>query len=83
MPQNNIPQTLPTVEKLMSRVSTAERSNQREIRITIQEARDLAVELSIITARLGATISEINQSLKRLETSGGNIEVKFDGGGFQ
>jgi hypothetical protein len=83
MPQNNIPQTLPTIEKLMSRVATAERSNQREIRITIQEARDLAIELSIITARLGSTISEINQSLKRLETSGSNIEVKFDGGGFQ
>jgi hypothetical protein len=83
MPQNNIPQTLPTIEKLMSRVATAERSNQREIRITIQEARDLAIELSIITARLGSTVSEINQSLKRLETSGNNIEVKFDGGGFQ
>ena len=67
----------------MSRLAAAERGNQREIRITIQEARDLAVELSIITARLGATINEINQSLKRLETSGGNIEVKFDGGGFQ
>jgi len=83
MPQNNIPQNLPSVEKLMSRLAAAERGNQREIRITIQEARDLAVELSIITARLGATINEINQSLKRLETSGGNIEVKFDGGGFQ
>lgn len=82
MLQNNIPQTLPTVEKLMSRLAAAEKSNQKEIRISIQEARDLSIELSIITAKLGNTISEINQSLKRLESSTGNIEVKFDGGGF-
>jgi hypothetical protein len=82
MLQNNIPQTLPTVEKLMSRLAAAEKSNQKEIRISIQEARDLSIELSIITAKLGNTISEINQSLKRLESSSGNIEVKFDGGGF-
>lgn len=82
MLQNNIPQTLPTVEKLMSRLAAAEKSNQKEIRISIQEARDLSIELSIITARLGSAISEINQSLKRLESSTGNIEIKFDGGGF-
>jgi septation ring formation regulator EzrA len=82
MLQNNIPQTLPTVEKLMSRLAAAEKSNQKEIRISIQEARNLSIELSIITAKLGNTISEINHSLKRLESSSGNVEVKFDGGGF-
>jgi predicted nucleic acid-binding Zn-ribbon protein len=83
MSQNNIPQTLPSVEKLLTRIAAAERSQQKEIRITIQEARDLTIELGILTARLGSTINEINQSLKRLENSSGNIEVKFDGGGFQ
>jgi hypothetical protein len=82
MPQHNIPQSLPSVEKLLARISSAERSQQKEIRITIQEARELTVELSMLTARLGSTLGEINQSLKRLESSGGNIEVKFDGGGF-
>lgn len=82
MPQHNIPQSLPSVEKLLARISSAERSQQKEIRVTIQEARELTVELSMLTARLGSTLSEINQSLKRLESSGGNIEVKFDGGGF-
>jgi len=83
MSQNNIPQTLPSVEKLLSRISSAERSQQKEIRITIQEARDLTIELSLLTAKLGNVVNEINQSLKRLESSSGNIEVKFDGGGFQ
>jgi len=83
MPQNNVPQTLPSIEKLLSRVASAERSQQRDIRISIQEARDLALELGILTARLGSTINEINQSLKRLESSNSNIEVKFDGGGFK
>lgn len=83
MHQNNIPQTLPTIEKLLTRIASAERSQQRDIRITIQEARDLALELSVLTARLGSTVIEINQSLKRLESASGNIEVKFDGGGFR
>ena len=83
MSQNNIPQTLPSIEKLLSRIASAERSQQKEIRISIQEARDLTIELSVLTARLGTTINEINNSLKRLESSSGNIEVKFDGGGFK
>jgi methyl-accepting chemotaxis protein len=83
MHQNNIPQTLPTIEKLLTRIASAERSQQRDIRITIQEARDLALELSVLTARLGSTVNEINQSLKRLESASENIEVKFDGGGFR
>ena len=82
MPQHNIPQSLPSVEKLLARISSAERSQQKEIRVTIQEARELAVELSMLAARLGSTLSEINQSLERLESSNGNIKVKFDGGGF-
>ena len=81
MSQNNIPQTLPTIEKLLSRISSAERSNQKEIKITIQESRELALELSLLTSRLGTVVNEINRNLKKLET-GGNIEVKFDGGGF-
>jgi hypothetical protein len=81
MSQNNIPQTLPTVEKLLTRIASAERSQQKEIRITIQEARELTIELSLLTAKLGAVVSEINQSLKKVGTND-NIEVKFDGGSF-
>jgi tRNA A37 methylthiotransferase MiaB len=82
MSQNNIPQTLPSVEKLLNRIVTAERSQQKEIRITIQEARDLTTELAILTSRLGKTLQEIHASLQDLRNQNGNVDVKFDGGGF-
>jgi hypothetical protein len=81
MLQNNIPTTLPTIEKLLNRISSAERSQQKEIRITIQEARELTLEISLLTSKLASTINEINESLKKIGTSE-TIEVKFDGGGF-
>lgn len=83
MSQNNIPQTLPSVEKLLSRISTAERSQQKEIRITIQEARELTIELSILTARLGRTVQEIHTALQEIKNKSDTIDVRFDGGGFK
>ena len=82
MSQNNIPATLPTVEKLVQRVVVAERSQQKEIRITIQEARDLTAELAIMTSKLGRTVQEIHSMLSEIKQSSTNIDVKFDGGGF-
>lgn len=82
MSQNNLPNTLPTVEKLIQRISVAERSQQKEIRITIQEARDLTAELAILTAKLGRTVQEIHSMLSEIKQSTTNIDVKFDGGSF-
>jgi hypothetical protein len=82
MSQNNIPTNLPSVEKLIQRVAAAERSQQKEIRITIQEARDLTIELSILTSKLGKTVQDIYKILQDLKDSNGSIEVKFDGGGW-
>jgi hypothetical protein len=82
MSQNNIPTTLPTVEKLIQRVNIAEKSQQKEIRITIQEARDLTAELAILTSKLGRTVQEIHQTLVEIRESTTKIDVKFDGGGF-
>jgi septation ring formation regulator EzrA len=82
MSQNNIPTNLPTVEKLLQRVAVAERSQQREIRMTIQEARDLTTELAIMSSKLGQTVKEIHQMLAKIQESTTNIDVKFDGGGF-
>lgn len=82
MYQNNLPTNLPSVEKLIQRVAAAERSQQREIRITIQEARDLTAELAIMTSKLGKTVSEIHEMLSEIRQSSEKIEVKFDGGGF-
>ena len=82
MSQNNIPATLPTVEKLIQRISVAEKSQQKEVRITIQEARDLTAELAIMTSKLGRTVQEIHSMLSEIKQSSTNIDVKFDGGTF-
>lgn len=82
MSQNNLPATLPTVEKLIQRVAVAEKGQQKEIRISIQEARDLTNELAILTAKLGRTVQEIHTMLSEIRESTTNIDVKFDGGTF-
>ena len=82
MSASNLPTTLPSVEKLIQRVSVAEKSQQKEIRITIQEARDLTAELAILTSKLGRTVTEIHCMLSDIKQSTTNIDVKFDGGTF-
>lgn len=82
MLQNNLPNTLPSVERLIQRVNSAEKSQQKEIRITIQEAKDLTSELAIMTSKLGKTVQEIHQMLLEIRDNSEKIDVKFDGGGF-
>jgi hypothetical protein len=82
MSQNNIPSKLPAVEKLIQRVVSAERSQQREIRLTIQEAKDITAEMAILTSKLGQTVQEIHQMLSEIRESNTKIDVKFDGGTF-
>ncbi len=82
MSQNNIPSRLPTIEKLITRINSAEKSNQKEIKLTMQESKDLVYELAILTSRLGTTVQEIHQMLSELRESTTKIDVKFDGGTF-
>lgn len=82
MSQNNIPTTLPSIERLLQRVSVAEKTQQKEVRISIQEARELTADLALLTARLGKTVQEINENLKSIRESTTQIDVKFDGGTF-
>jgi len=82
MSQNNIPNMLPGVEKLIQRIAVAERGQQKDIRLTIQEARELTQELAVMTSRLGKTVQEIHSMLAEIRESTTNINVKFDGGNF-
>jgi hypothetical protein len=82
MSQNNLPTTLPTIQKLLQRIQVAERSQQKEIRISLQEARELTAELALMTVKLGLTVSEIHQMLAAIKESTTQIDVKFDGGQF-
>jgi regulator of replication initiation timing len=82
MSRDNLPQTLPTLQKIIQRIAAAERSQQKEIRISIQEARELSLELSMLTARMSHNIQEIREAVKIMADNTQNIDVKFDGGGF-
>jgi hypothetical protein len=82
MSVNNLPVTMPSVERLIQRIAVAEKSQQKEIRITIQEARDLTTELAVLTSKLGRTVQEIHGMLAQIKESTTNIDVKFDGGSF-
>ena len=76
------PVNLPSVEKLVQRLVAAERSQQKEIRISVQEARDLTAELAIMTSKMAKTMQEIHSMLAEIRQSTTQIEVKVDGGGF-
>jgi signal transduction histidine kinase len=73
---------MPSVERLLQRVAAAEKSQQKDIRLSIQEARELTTDLAILTSKLGATVQEIHAMLAEIRESTTNIDVKFDGGGF-
>ncbi len=82
MSQNKLPTNLPSVERLIQRVNIAEKSQQREVRITIQEAKELTQELAVLTAQMAKTVQEIHQMLAEIRESTTKIDVKFDGGTF-
>jgi septation ring formation regulator EzrA len=80
--QNNLSNNLPSVEKLIHRIKSAEKTQQKEIRITLDEARDLVYDLSTITTKLGKTLQEINENLANINKNTQSIDVRFDGGKF-
>lgn len=80
MKTDNIPDQLPSVERFLQRVRSAERSNQKEIRISIQEARELTQDLAIFSSKLGKVISDTNQRLAELTKNQNTVEIKMDGG---
>jgi hypothetical protein len=82
MSQNNLPTNLPSVERLIQRVTVAEKSQQKEIRISTDEAKMLINELAIFSSRLGIAIQDIHKMLIDLKASSNNIDIKFDGGKF-
>lgn len=79
---DNLPNRLTSVEKLVQRLKSAELSNQKEIRITTQEAREIITDLSILTSKMANHVQEINERLKKLEANQDVVEVRMDGGAF-
>ncbi len=82
MSANNIPVKLTSVEKIVQRLVAAEKSNQKEIRLSVQEAREIVTDLSVLTSKLGKHIEEIHAKLNKIEVSNNEINVQVDGGTF-
>jgi septation ring formation regulator EzrA len=82
MSQDKTSIQLPSVERLIQRVVAAEKTNQKEIRLTIQEARELTTDLSLMTTKLGKQITEIHSRLDKLTGEQQQISVQMDGGTF-
>ena len=82
MSANNIPDKLPSVERLIQRVTVAERSNQREIRMSIAEARELVADLTMLTMKMSDIIVGIHNKLDRLANAPVDIKIETDGGAF-
>ncbi len=78
----NIPSTMPSIEKLLSRIALAERSQQKDVRITMQEAKELATDLALLTVKMSKTVQEVHQMLAEIKNSTTQIDLKFDGGTF-
>jgi septation ring formation regulator EzrA len=82
MSQDKLSSRLPSVERLIQRVIAAEKSNQKEIRITIQEAKELTTDLALLTANLGKQLESIHSKLDKLTVDQQQITVQMDGGSF-
>ena len=82
MSHAKLPERLTSVEKLVQRLKSAELSNQKEIKMSIQEAREIITDLSILTSKMANHVQDIRESLQKLESNQGVVEVKMDGGTF-
>jgi len=83
MSANNIPNKLPSVERLIQKVTVAERSNQRELRMTIAEARELVTDLTLMTTKMSEIIVGIHARLDNLsKNTTDEIKIETDGGTF-
>jgi len=73
---------MPSIEKFIRRVSQAENSQNKDIRLSIQEARQLMQDLALLTGNLGKTVGDIYLALEEIKKTSTEVDVKFDGGGF-
>ena len=79
---SDLPDKMPSIERLVQRIRTAEKANQKEIKITLQEGKELVYDLALISSKLSQTVSEIGSKLQKLSVAEQSIDVKMDGGEF-
>jgi hypothetical protein len=76
-PINTVP-----LEKFFSQVRAAEQGNAKDVRLTLDDAKILALTLGQINARLLGNIEEFIAT-KAVEKESEVINVEMDGGGFK
>jgi hypothetical protein len=75
-PINTIP-----VQQFIQKVKAADRSQQRELRIDIKEAKELAFCLTEISSKLLEDYDRVINSLS--QSTGQSVTIQMDGGGFK
>jgi hypothetical protein len=69
--------TLP-IEMYLEKARIAQKSNQKSLTLTIDEAKQLEDSLAVVMTRLAGELDQIAQNVQQ----SGSVEVKMDGGGF-
>jgi hypothetical protein len=65
------------IQQFISQVKSADMSNAREIKLTLQQAKNLAYTLGIVMARLEG---DLERYVKENASSSEPVEVRLDGG---
>ena len=75
--QTNEPLNTSSLQQFIQQVKGADMSNQKEVRIPIQQAKQLTYALATILARLTGDYEAL---MSRKSTEQDTVEVKVDGG---
>ena len=75
--QTNEPINTSSLQQFIQQVKGADLSNQKEVRIPIQQAKQLTYALATILARLTGDYEAL---MSRKSTEQDTVEVKVDGG---
>jgi|TARA_X000000368_G_C23007248_1_gene701791 hypothetical protein len=75
--QTNEPINTSSLQQFIQQVKGADMSNQKEVRIPIQQAKQLTYALATILARLTGDYEAL---MSRKSTEQDTVEVKVDGG---
>jgi len=73
----NEPLNTISIQQFMSQVKSADMSNAREVRLNMQQAKNLAYTLGIVMSRLEGDLEKL---IKENSTSNETVEVRLDGG---
>ena len=73
------------IDLFLKRVQECQKVRAKEVRLTLQEAQDISISLSLLQNRNVGLLEQINQlqdqSIKH-QSQPGPIQVGMDGGGF-